>query len=85
MEKEKSCSVEERNALLKKPVLDVKDIKVLFACKDSVAYRYIEIINYWLAQNGRVPLVEKEKKGLKKKIRTVDYLDFVGLPHSLMM
>ena len=77
--------INKRNQILKKPVLNVEDIKILFDCKDSVAYKQIEQINKWLEMNGKVPLVPNGVKNIRKKIRTVDYLDFCGLPHSLML
>ena len=82
MEKEKTCSVEERNKILKKPMLGANDIAKLFCCSTGKAYRQIEIINRWLKSSGK-GIIEK-KEGERKYIRTVDYLDFCGLPHSLM-
>lgn len=77
------CNVEERNKLLKQPILKPTDIAKLFGCKSDMAYRYIEIINEWAKEAGKTPL-NCLKKNTRKAVRTVDYLDFVGLPHSLM-
>lgn len=78
------CKPEERNEILKKPVLVNKDIMVLFDCTNSMAYKYIELINKWLVENGRKPLMPT-CKGARKQVRTIDYLDFAGLPRELML
>ena len=72
------CTTEKRNELLKK-----KDIAVLMECSHSTACRYIQLINRWLADNGRPILADS--KGKHKKIRTVDYIDCAGLPRELMV
>lgn len=77
------CSVEDRNEILKKPMLGAKEIAKLFDCSVSKAYRQIEIINRWLISSGKGIIEKKENE--KRYIRTVDYLDFCGLPHSLML
>lgn len=77
------CTTEKRNELLKKPMLMPKDIAVLMECSHSTACRYIQLINRWLADNGRPILADA--KGKHKKIRTVDYVDFAGLPRELMV
>ncbi len=56
----------------------------LFDCKHDMAYRYIEMINQWLRENGRTPLCGARKND-RKRVRTVDYLDFAGLPRELML
>lgn len=77
------CTVEQRNELLKKPVLTAGDIAILFDCSRSTACRQMQVINKWLADNGRAVLADC--KGAHKKIRTADYIDFVGLPRELMV
>lgn len=77
------CTTEQRNSILKKPILSPKDIAVLMNCAESTAHRYIQIINCWLRENGKTTLADT--KGKHKKIRTVDYIDFAGLPRELML
>lgn len=78
------CKTEQRNEVLKKPVLTPKEIAVLFDCTNNMAYRYIEIINNWLLENGRKP-ISPTYRGARRKVRTVDYLDFAGLPRDLLL
>lgn len=78
------CSVEERNKLLKQPILKPTDIEKLFDCKSDMSYRYIEIINEWARQNGKVPYTCL-KKNTRKAVRTIDYIEFAGLPRELML
>ena len=78
------CAVETRHEILNKPLLNTDDLKVLFDCKHDMAYRYIEMINQWLRENGRTPLCGARKND-RKRVRTVDYLDFAGLPRELMI
>lgn len=78
------CSVEERNNLLKQPILKPDDIAKLFDCKSDMAYRYIEVVNEWARQNGRVPYSCLGRK-TRKAVRTIDYIEFAGLPRELML
>lgn len=79
------CSVEERNKILKQPILKPKDIQVLFDCTKDKSYRYVEMINVWIEQNGGHPLVENGETRKRKAVRTIDYIEFAGLPKELML
>ena len=78
------CTTERRNGILKKSVSVPKDIAVLFDCTLDMSYRYIEDINQWLRDNGRTTIT-RQYRGARKQIRTIDYIDFVGLPRDLML